>query len=102
MKDTTSKASDRQEEMFAHIETWQQIGTTQKHYCAEHQINTPVFQYWLRKYRKQHTTVDGFLPIQPVAIPGDTIRIHYPGGLEVHLPPQTSLHILKSLISLAR
>ncbi len=102
MKDTASEVSNRQKEMYTHIETWKQSGTTQKVYCAEQHINTAVFQYWLRKYRKQHTTVDGFFPIQPMATSGEAIRIHYPSGVEVHLPPSTGLQILQSLISMVR
>jgi len=95
----TQKNICHQQKMFSHIEQWQQSDLSQKEYCAQNQVKPWVFYYWLRKYRKQRNTTEGFFPIQPVSIQGD-IRIHYPSGVEVHLPPQTGLHTLKSLISI--
>ena len=89
----------RQQEMFSHIESWQQNETTQKAYCLQHEINPWVFQYWLGKYRKAHCLSEGFYPIHVNGQATENIRIHYPNGVEVQLPAYTGLRILQALIS---
>ena len=99
MKDTTPLT--RQQELFGHIEGWQQSGLTQKDYCSGHQISSWVFQYWLRKYRKLQTQPTGFIPIRIESPMAGDIHIHYPNGVEVHLPSDTGVDILESLIRIS-
>ena len=79
-----------QQEMFTHIETWHQSKLTQKSYCSQQDISPWVFQYWLRKYRQSQSVPDGFLPLNISGVFGvSDICIHYPNGVEIHLPAQT-------------
>ena len=44
--------------MFELIEQWQQSGLSQKAFCEQHSIRYYVFQYWYRRYRKQHVVTN--------------------------------------------
>jgi len=54
------------QQMFHHIEQWQQSGLSQKQYCGEHHLRYHVFHYWYKRYRQARATPPeaGFLPLQ--------------------------------------
>ena len=59
----------------------------------------PIFQYWLRKYRKENSNTEAFISIESNEMPG-IIHIRYPNGVEVILPVGIKHQTLHSLISL--
>jgi aryl carrier-like protein len=85
------------EKMFALIEAWQTSGLSQKDYLVQVGIKQAKFQYWLKQYREQHSTLDSFVEIQPSY--SNPIIIRFPDGLEISLPEQTSVRIIKELIN---
>lgn len=93
-----TKPNLRQQQMYAHVEDWQQSGLTQKAWCGQQEIPGPTFQYWLRKYRKEKSATDGFVAIERSG-PSSGIHIRYPNGVEMILPPQVPVQTLQSLIT---
>jgi len=52
---------NRQEEMLALIEQWQESGKTQQTFCQEHDLTFSTFYCWLKCYRRELDEGD-FLP----------------------------------------
>lgn len=52
-------------EMFAHIESWESSGLSQRFFCEQHQIIPHIFYYWLKRYRLKQLPVEkkGFIPV---------------------------------------
>jgi hypothetical protein len=44
-----------QEQMFNHIEQWQQSGLTQKAFCQQTDLPYHIFHYWYKRYRHQES-----------------------------------------------
>lgn len=86
------------EEMFPHIQAWQDSQLSQTEYCRLQQIKPHIFWYWLRRYRDQdHVAVtrSRFVPVQieqtrhtdatVEIIYGDGTRIRFNGLVEVDI-----------------
>ena len=58
------KKSLREKEMYALVEAWQKTGLGQRAFCEQNQIEYYSFQYWTRKYRRQHKQAGAFVPIK--------------------------------------
>ena len=64
--------------------------------CRKNELNLQTFRYWISKLRKDEDdapafiALDGFAPTQ--------ISLNYPNGVELILPAQTSVSVLKGLI----
>lgn len=96
MQDT--KSTIRQQQMYAHVESWQDSGLTQRAYCRQTDVPIQTFQYWLRKYRKEKSATDDFVAIENSNL-NSNIHIRYPNGVELVLPPQVPVQTLQSLIT---
>lgn len=79
--------SKRKEEMYAHLEAFQNSGLTQKAYCELHSIKAATFSYWVTKKRQEENEYDQarFIPISPTKTVAQKITIEYPNGVKVHL-----------------
>ena len=61
----TTKA-EKQQAMFAMIETWKVSGQNQHVFCQSQDIAYSGFHYWYKKYREQHQEegLSSFVPIR--------------------------------------
>ena len=86
------------EQMYAWIESWQQIGISQNRFCKEEKLSSSTFNYWLKKYKQEKdrsthankNPVKTFLPVEvtkeTVHRDKDFITITYPNGIQVCCP----------------
>ena len=96
---------ENRDRMLELVADWAQSGKSQKAFAQEQGIKVPTFQYWIAKKRQQQSNMakdngaaGGFVELQTPSAAG--IRVRYPNGVEIHLPINTTLPLLKSLISL--
>jgi hypothetical protein len=92
--------SQHKEQMLYHYDQWQQSGLNQIEYARQHQLKIHTFKYWIQKFNKQQSKSSGFIAIEPF-VPTE-INIRYPNGVELALPPQTSLKIISELIQFGK
>jgi hypothetical protein len=94
----------RREKMFSIIESWQENELSTKQFCLEQNISQPVFYYWMKKYKEQHTPkLEGFIPVcaqNEVSTSTRSIEILYPNGVRLLLPRETDFSVVRSLIGL--
>ncbi|WP_044208259.1 hypothetical protein [Flammeovirga sp. OC4] len=79
--------SKRKEEMYTHLEAFQNSGLTQKAYCELHSIKVTTFSYWITKKRQEENEDDQahFIPVRFSKTVAQKITIEYPNGVKVHL-----------------
>lgn len=99
---------EKRKHMLDLIEAYENSGQTQKSFCDENDLKMPVFQYWLRKYRKSDSTNKpaSFIPIEvdpPRESPGAfACVIEYPDGTILRLAMMPDTRTLAQLARLAR
>lgn len=81
--------------MFQMMENWEQSGKTQIDFCEENKISVLKFRYWLKKYREKDIDF-GFVQLNPVT--EQELRIRYPNGVEILIPNQTPVCVIRSLV----
>jgi len=99
-------------EMFDHIKACKGSGLSKRAYCNLHGIASSTFQYWAKKYRKEHSDIDpednapGFIPVQVKPDPQtDQGTIHnqlhflFPNGIQVMCPETVNPKVLKTLLN---
>jgi hypothetical protein len=87
---------EKQNQMLAIIEQWQQSGMSQTLYSQTHGIKLCTLKYWINKSRQLKTGHQDFIQLSnPV---GSGLCLRYPNGVELLLPLQTPVSMLKGLI----
>ena len=90
--------------MFALVESWRESDKTQNEFARENGLTVSKFRYWIHKCRTQNSDVSssGFIQLSgngfSVKCANNEIRLHYPNGVSLSLPADTSLSVLKNLI----
>jgi len=88
------KLAEKREQMLNMVDLWQQSDQTQKEFANENQIALAKLQYWIRQSRnEQHGE---FIQLSPPLV--SELIIRYPNGVELQLPPQSPMALLKTLI----
>ena len=86
----------QKDKMQAVVSRWRDSGLSQAEYARKNELNLQTFRYWISKLRKDEDdapafiALDGFAPTQ--------ISLNYPNGVELILPTQTPVKVLKGLI----
>lgn len=78
---------DKQQQMEALIEEYNQSGLSIKEFCQQKQIGYHTLQYWRYKERRQaRQKQNGFAPVRttPAPSPG-RVTVSYPNGVSVGL-----------------
>jgi hypothetical protein len=88
---------EKRQEMLQLAEQCLSSGMSQLSYAREHNIKIHTLRYWLTRYRQQQQSTGAFIQLQGLGTAG--IHLHYPNGVELTLPVQTPLAMIKSLIS---
>lgn len=95
---------NRQAEMFALIDQWQQSGQSQQLFCSQSGVAKSIFYYWLKKYRMMQQDIAGFIPVNIRSTNQHfkhTIEVQYPNGVSLRLSGIAGVSVLKALINLA-
>ena len=79
------------------VEQWRESGMTQKDFAESHEVKLSTLRYWIRKSRDEMSS-GSFIPLNLSA--GQVIRLYYPNGMEIELPAQTPVRIIRDLINL--
>lgn len=88
--------NQHKEQMLYHYQQWKQSRISQVEYATRNQLKIHTFKYWIQKFNKEQSKSSGFIAIEPL-LPTE-INIRYPNGVELALPSQTSLKIIRELI----
>lgn len=87
MEAIKKKTHRRGQEMFALIESFKESDISQHLFCEQHNLPYSVFQYWLKKFRKEsHTPEAGFIEMK-ISSPArpEGVEIVFPSGAKVIL-----------------
>jgi len=98
--------------MFCHIENCKLSKQPQKAYCLDHGLAYSTFQYWAKKYKKEHIGMEavspstGFIPVkvQPdlranQAHPSGQLHFLMPNGVQVMCPETIQPQVLQTLLN---
>lgn len=93
----------KKEQMFDLIEAQQSSGLSNIDYCKQNNLSLSVYNYWKKKYNKQHSKQDeGFfvtLDNEHSQIK-EEIVITYPNGVTLQLSSASSISTIRSLIQI--
>lgn len=91
------------QQMFGHIEQWQQSGLTQKGFCEQSNVPYHVFHYWYKRYRNQGNNVgSSFIKLDvPPGIPSNALHVELllPDGKRLLFYQPLTIDYLKALIN---
>lgn len=95
------QSSELQQQMFNHIEQWQNSGLSQKTFCQQINLAYNSFHYWYRRYRlKEGRPASAFikLGVSPVAA-SSHMELIMPDGKRLVFHQPVSADYLKVLIN---
>lgn len=87
---------ERNSKMTTIVKTWADSGLTQVEFAKTHNIKLATLRYWIAKNRRVSEHGPSFIQISGPVTSG--IHIRYPHGVELMLPFQTPLGVIRSLI----
>ncbi len=82
--------------MHALINQWKESGLSQAKFAAQHNLTLVKFRYWIKKLKPATDGDTDFIQLNGFATQGISLR--YPNGVELLLPVQTPIGVLRSLI----
>lgn len=78
------------------ISQWKEGDLSQSKFAAQHNLTLVTFRYWINKLKPETDDDSAFIQINGFGTQGISLR--YPNGVELMLPVQTPVAILRSLI----
>lgn len=88
MEAIRKKTHRSEQEMFTLIESFKASGMSQHLFCEQHNLAYSVFQYWLKKFKKQtdQDPSSGFVELKASAKTfSKDVEIIFPSGVKVIL-----------------
>ncbi len=81
----------KSEQMYPIIKNYLEGNISQSSICDSAGISVPVLQYWLKKYRSEHSleTESGFAELEvetTVKVTTSSLTIYLPSGARVEIP----------------
>ena len=89
---------EKNEYMFQLVDQWQKSGLSQAEFAKTKGINVVMFRYWIQKNQTNALSASPF--IQLSGYMAESVNLRYPNGVEITLPSQTPVQVIKSLIYL--
>ncbi|KAF5033494.1 hypothetical protein DSECCO2_606120 [anaerobic digester metagenome] len=84
--------------MQALVNRWEESGLSQAKFAVQNNINLAKFRYWIHKQKPLAEGDSSFIQLNGFGMQG--INLRYPNGVELTLPVQTPVSVLKSLIQI--
>ena len=78
------------------VSQWKDSGLSQARFAEQHNLTLVKFRYWIQKLTPAVDDDSAFIQINGFATQGISLR--YPNGVELILPVQTPVAVLRSLI----
>ena len=78
------------------VNQWKESGLSQAKFAAQHNLTLVKFRYWIHKLKPDTESDSAFIQLNGFATQGISLR--YPNGVELLLPLQTPVSVLRSLI----
>ena len=78
------------------VSQWKDSGLSQAQFAAQYNLTLVKFRYWIQKLKPEAEDESAFIQINGFATQGISLR--YPNGVELILPVQTPVAVLRSLI----
>ena len=88
--------TEKSASMQALVIQWKESGLSQAKFAAQHNITLVKLRYWIHKLKPATDDDDAFIQLNGFGIQGIILR--YPNGVELTLPVQTPVGVLRSLI----
>lgn len=83
--------------MLSMVEQWEQSGMSQTAFAHSQRVTLVKLRYWIKKHR-QTQQAGGFIELSRLSS-SDAISIRYPNGVELSLPAQTPVSVVRSFIN---
>ena len=98
MEAIKKKARRGEQEMFTLIESFKASGMSQHLFCEQHNLAYSVFQYWLRKFKKESSVCEaGFVEMKISSPSRSQAEIVFPSGIKVVLS-SADVALIRSLV----
>lgn len=94
--------SAKRKVMIMLVKQWQGSGLSQREFAQKNNIPFSQIKYWINKYRTDKVSVESessFIQLKGFTETSN-MCIRYPNGVELSLPEQTPVTIIKSLINI--
>jgi len=88
--------TEKQEKMQLLVNQWQQSGLSPAEFARVNNIQLFKLRYWINKQQSNPGTESPFIQLDGFIPKGISLR--YPNGVELTLPAQTPVNVLRSLI----
>ncbi|HQI69626.1 MAG TPA: hypothetical protein PLT47_02680 [Bacteroidales bacterium] len=88
---------EKKSTMFGIVEQWQKSGISQAAFAQSQNLTLVKFRYWIQKHRQSQES-GSFIQLNGFSS-SCGISIRYPNGVELTIPAQTPLAVVKSLIN---
>ncbi len=88
--------SEKSASMQALVSQWKECGLSQAKFAAQYNITLVKLRYWIHKLKPATDGDSAFIQLNGFGIQGIIFR--YPNGVELTLPVQTPLGVLRTLI----
>jgi len=89
---------EKNQKMTAIVTNWLESGLMQIEFARTHDLKIATLRYWIAKRRKSQIQHPDFIQIAEPFAQG--ILIRYPHGVEMILPVQTPVSMIRSLLQL--
>lgn len=89
------------EAMFTLIQSFKDSGLSQYSFCKEHNLSYSVFQYWLKKFKKEadQNLSSGFVELKASSKTfSKEVEIIFPSGIKVVLSGKHDPDFIRSLV----
>lgn len=92
-------------QMYPVVEAYLSSDQTQDSFCSEAGISVAVLNYWLKKYRNEHTgdspwpePPPSFVQITPSTSGNASLEVSYPGGIRLRFDRVVPVAYLRELL----
>lgn len=78
---------------------WHESGQSQERFARENNISAHALRYWLYKRKDLTVGAGNFIQLKGIT-PAYEYILRYPNGVELKLPAQVQVSVIKALINL--
>jgi hypothetical protein len=93
---------EKKSRMAAIVSDWQASGMSQVEYARVHNFRISNLRYWVSRQRSKAEDGKGFMQLTPDSWvkpqESQNIRIRYPHGVELLLPANSPMNLIRELI----